>query len=67
MKAIDWSGIYKKYKGMWVALKSDEQTVIAAGKDAKKVWEEAKKLYPNPILTKMPKRLTYFVGSDNEV
>lgn len=67
MKAIDWSDIYKKYKGLWVALKDDEITVIAAGKDAKKVWEKAKKLYPDPILTKMPKKLTYFVGLLDEV
>lgn len=63
MIAIDWSPIYKKYRGLWVALETDEQTVIAAGKDAKKVWEKAKKIYPDPILTKMPQKLTYFVGS----
>ncbi len=63
MKVVDWSKIYKQYKGLWVALKDDEETVIVAGKDAKAVWEKAKKLYPNPILTKMPKKLTYFVGS----
>jgi hypothetical protein len=62
MKAIDWSNIYKKYKGLWVALKSDEITVITAGKDAKKVWQEAKKKYPEPILTKMPNKLVTYVG-----
>lgn len=65
--AIDWTRIYKKYKGLWVALKADEVTVISSGRDAKKVWEKAKKLYPNPILTKMPSNLTNFVGSENEV
>jgi len=63
MKAIDWSKIYKKYKGLWVALKSDEITVITAGKDAKKVWQEAKKKYPEPILTKMPPKLVTYVGA----
>ena len=28
--AIDWTKIYQKYKGKWVALKSDEKTVINA-------------------------------------
>lgn len=67
MRAIDWSKIYKKYRGLWVALKDDEVSVITSGKDAKKVWVEAKKAYPNPILTKMPRKLTYFVGSIDEI
>lgn len=62
MKAIDWSKIYKKHKGMWVALKDDEVTVITAGKDAKKVWEKAKKLYPDPILMQVPSKLLPLVG-----
>lgn len=62
MKAIDWSKIYKKHKGLWVALKSDEVTVITSGKDARKVWQDAKKKYPEPILTKMPNKLVTYVG-----
>lgn len=62
MKIIDWSEIYKKYKGLWVALKDDEETVIIAGKDAKAVWEKAKELYPNPILMQVPKQHLPFVG-----
>lgn len=61
--AIDWTRIYRKYKGLWVALKADEKTVIASGKSAKQVFEEAKnKGYKNPILTRMPKNLTTYVG-----
>lgn len=61
--AIDWTKIYKKYKGLWVALKSDEKTVIAAGKTAKEAWESAKKKgYKTPILTYMPKELVPYVG-----
>ena len=26
--AINWTTIYKKYRGQWVALKSDEKTVV---------------------------------------
>lgn len=62
--AIDWTNIYKKYKGLWVALKDDEVTVISSGKTAKNAWDEAKKKgYAKPILTKMPSDLSSYVGS----
>ena len=62
--AIDWSKIYRKYKGLWVALKDDEQTVVASGKTAEDAWQKAKKKnYPHPILTKMPPELITYVGS----
>lgn len=61
--AIDWTNIYKKYKGLWVALEKDEVTVISSGKDAKEAWEKAqKKGFKEPILMNVPKKLTYFVG-----
>jgi len=61
--AIDWTKIYKKYKGLWVALKDDEKTVIASGKTAKEAWEKSQKIgYKMPILTKMPERLIPYVG-----
>ncbi len=41
--AIDWTNIYKKYKGLWVALKDDERTVVSFGKTAKEAWTKAKK------------------------
>ena len=64
MQAIDWSGIYKKYKGKWVALGQDEQTVLASGKTAKEAWDRAlKKGFQKPILTRMPEKLFPFVGS----
>lgn len=64
MQAIDWSGIYQKYKGLWVALKSDEKTVISSGKTAKEAWDKAlEKGFKKPILTRMPEKLLPFVGS----
>lgn len=61
--AIDWTHIYKKYKGLWVGLKDDEQTVIAYGKTVDEVMDKAqKKGYTQPILTKMPKKLVVYVG-----
>ncbi len=62
--AIDWTHIYKKYKGKWVALAQDEITVLASGKTAKEAWVKAKKGgYDRPILTKMPIELVTYVGS----
>lgn len=61
--AIDWTNIYKKYKGLWVALKTDEKTVMASGKTAKEAWDKArKKGFQKPILTKMPPKLISYVG-----
>ena len=63
--AVDWTDIYKKYKGFWVALKADEKTVLARGKTAKAAWNKARKLgYEKPILTKFPSKLTSYVGSN---
>lgn len=66
--AIDWTKIYEQYKGQWVALKDDEQTVLASGKTAKEAWEKARKAgYEEPILTPMPKNLDTYVGSQTSV
>ncbi len=63
--AIDWTEIYKKYKGLWVALKKDEITVIASGKTAKEALDKArKKGYKMPILAYMPKELITFIGAN---
>ena len=51
MLAIDWTHIYKNYKGLWVALKDDEVTVISAGKSLKETSKKAeKKGFKEPIL-----------------
>lgn len=61
--AIDWSKIYRQYRGLWVALKSDERTVVASGKTAKEAWDGAReKGYAKPILTRMPDELVTYVG-----
>ena len=63
MLAIDWSGIYKKYKGKWVALMDDEITVISSGKTAQEAWDKARnKGYKKPTLAQMPANLIPFVG-----
>lgn len=64
--AIDWTKIYNKYKGLWVALKDDETTVVASGNTAKEALQNSiKKGHINPILTRMPKKIMSYVGLNN--
>lgn len=61
--AIDWTQIYEKYKGLWVALKDDEKTIVGSGKTAREAVDEAlRKGCQHPILTRMPENLTPFIG-----
>ncbi|MEK7592430.1 MAG: DUF5678 domain-containing protein [Patescibacteria group bacterium] len=61
--AINWTKIYKKYKGMWIALKRDEKTVIASADSAKAVYGRAiKNGFENPIISFVPSQITPMVG-----
>lgn len=63
-KIVDFTKIFKKYRGLWVALKQDEQTVVTASKSAKKAYQEAlNKGEKRPIMLKVPTQSTYYVGS----
>ena len=63
MAAIDWTKIYKIYRGKWVALMDDEITVISAGKTLDETAQKAKKKgFKDPIFMNVPKRLLPFVG-----
>lgn len=64
MSVVDWTNLYTRHKGQWVALKDDEKTVIASGKNARQVLEESKKSgHPNPIMTKVPKENLSYIGA----
>ena len=59
----DWSTIYEKYKGLWVGLADDEETVIASGATIKSVVElSSSKGNSNPILFRVPDEIVDFVG-----
>lgn len=59
----DWTKIYKKYKGFWVALAEDEETVLSYGKNALEALKKAREDgYQDPILVRMPKEITAYVG-----
>jgi hypothetical protein len=41
MKLIDWTKVYEEYKGNWVALSADNETVVGSGKTAKEALDQA--------------------------
>ena len=61
--AKDWTKLYKKYRGKWVALDDDEITVLGSGdKAAKALGEARKKGFDNPILFKVPTKIIPLLG-----
>ena len=61
--SIDWSKMYKKYAGLWVALADDEITVIASDKKLVKAIEvSAKKGVNDPIVNRVPDEVVTFAG-----
>jgi sugar diacid utilization regulator len=64
MAALDWTKIYKKYKGLWIALDEKERKVVAFDKDAKKAYKKArKKGIEVPILFRVPSKIIPYVGT----
>ena len=61
--AIDWTKLYKNYKGFWVTLKDDEVTVISKGKTPQEAFKLAeKKGYSDPYITRVPEEIVSYVG-----
>jgi hypothetical protein len=59
----DWSEIYKRYPGMWVAIDAnDEETVIAADLDARKAYAQSVQIGKPAILHRVPEEVIDFVG-----
>ena len=64
----DWSTICNIYKGQWIALQDDEQTVIAANKVLKKTLAlSAEKGNADPIVFRVPDEVVDFVGYENSI
>ncbi len=62
--AKDWSKLYKKYKGLWVALAKDEVTVLGSGTTVQEALKKAKKKSVEmPFLTHVPDSLNAYVGN----
>lgn len=61
--AKDWTHIQRKYKGLWVALGEDEETVLSSGKTLKQALESARqKGYAEPIMARMPEKVFTYAG-----
>ena len=64
MKVIDRTKTIKKYRGLWVAFKQDQETVVASGKTLKEALELAHtKGYSNPIMAKMAEKIVPMIGA----
>jgi Family of unknown function (DUF5678) len=64
MNTIDWTQIYEHYKGLWVALKpEDEQTVVGSGKTLREALEDAEHNgFDKPVMLNVPQEVITFVG-----
>lgn len=62
--AKDWTKLFKKYKGQWVALSESKESVLGSGKTVKEAVMNAKKVsHETPFLTRIPETLDSYVGS----
>jgi hypothetical protein len=65
---IDWTNLFNKHKGMWVAIADDETTVIAAAATAKEALATSVECgLANPILFRVPDTLEAFAGYEISV
>ena len=57
--ALNWSKIYKSYKGRWVALReAGDPNVLSSGKTLGEVLKKAeKKGFQNPLVFQVPKKV----------
>lgn len=61
-KAIDWTHLFEKHRGKWVALSRDETTVLAAADTAKEAHRQGLMHTALPILYRVPETLDLFAG-----
>lgn len=65
---MDFTQIYKKYKGLWVALSVNEREVLGKGKTVNIAVAQAKKKgNSTPYLFKVPTKILSYVSSNHEV
>lgn len=60
---MNWINLHKEYKGQWVALADDEETVVGSGKSAKEALTAANAAgTEDPILARVPEEDIAYVG-----
>ena len=61
---MDFTKIYQKYKGLWVALSPDEKKVLGKGKTVKIAVEQAQqKGITTPYLFKVPTKIVSYISA----
>ena len=59
----DFTPIYKKYKGKWVAMNDGFTKVIVAGTTSSSVYQKARKQgYKIPNIFRVPSSLNAYIG-----
>ncbi len=65
---MDYTKIYKKYSGKWIALDKTLKKVVAYDKDVNKTFKKALEGgIEKPTLFKVPKKNLPYVGFANEL
>lgn len=68
MKTIDWTKLYEKYKGRWVALSEDNETVVGSGPTAKEALDQTHRNgFTDAAITYVPTEMITFAGTVYEV
>ena len=62
--AKDWTHLFERYRGKWVALADDETTVLASASTAKAAHAAAIKQTETPLLYRVPDTLEAFAGHE---
>ncbi len=63
MRPLDWTDVFKRYRGKFVAFKNDRKTVVGSGNTIRSAKIAAKKKgCDDPIITRMPRTLRNFIG-----
>lgn len=63
-KTKDWTRLYPKYAGMWVAFAQDKETVVSSAKNLEIAIRKAKEDgLKNPLMFKVPQQMLPYVGS----
>lgn len=61
--SIDWTNLVEKYKGKWIALESDEKTVVGSGTTLSEAIQQAKsKGVKEPVVTKVPTKIIPYIS-----
>lgn len=61
---VNLTNIYKRYKGLWVALNKPLARVLSSGRDAKEVYNQTtRKGYKEPVMFKVPTKNISYIGS----